>query len=359
MTLKTRWAVLACALCGTQSLAQTWKTTAEKVEVAAAGISFPTSAGPVSLTRTRESGGQAQGIDNVAQYASADGKIEATAYIYRPAYADAALAAMATSRAIMLRWPEMTLTSTSVWAAGGTSNGAIRAIYDDSARGLTTTAGFLKAKSWIVKLRVSGPYTQRDQVIEALDKLIERLSLNQGVNVDPVVPADVSECPTQVKKSARKQSVAKSLGLGSDPMMEALLQGVLSAPADDENAKPEAIQTVAKNGFQPLCIRERLNIEGMDVPLLQAKGDTNSPNSIIALLSDAGDVIEMQRSDLGRGYTLRRHEIGATSNYGSFDGPLSSKQLSAVIQGSDRKIRIVSRTSYRADGETETNIFVP
>jgi hypothetical protein len=78
--------------------------TPDTVVLAAAGVTLPARAGIAALVRTGEFSRPGTGVDNHAQYESGDRQVFPTAYVYRAAYADAALAAYGTDRAIRGRF---------------------------------------------------------------------------------------------------------------------------------------------------------------------------------------------------------------------------------------------------------------
>lgn len=131
---------------------EAWTPSDTAIRATAAGISLPQTVASLSLTKSGEVSNGGKGIDNYAQYISQDGAVQATLYVYLPAYADASLAAYMTDKAVMERFGGKThRTAYDSVAAGGRTGTAIRAVYDDAADGaLTTAAAFAHAGRWMV-----------------------------------------------------------------------------------------------------------------------------------------------------------------------------------------------------------------
>ncbi|MDI1296379.1 MAG: hypothetical protein PSY12_10920, partial [bacterium] len=78
---------------------EAWTPTDTALRADAAGISLAQTVAGLSLSKSGELSNGGRGIDNYAQYLSADGAIQATLYVYLPSYADASLAAYMTDKA--------------------------------------------------------------------------------------------------------------------------------------------------------------------------------------------------------------------------------------------------------------------
>lgn len=347
--------LLALSAAPSTAGAEAWRREGNRLSTSA-GIVLPASPAGLSLQEATEFSQKGTGLDNVVQYSTPDKAIQGTAYVYRPAYADAALTAMQTGRVIEARFGAgIELHSSSVIQAGGEPNGAIRRIYDHRAQGRTTTAAFMRAGDWIVKLRVSGPYSRRDEIIAALDALIAGIELPAEIKVHPAAELQLGECPAPTSKKARRLKISNSLGIKSDPMMEALLSGALLS-VSAEKAAAGGRQTIARNGLQPLCVRDRIRIDNWEIPLLQPVGGTEGPEAIVAVFSDSGGVLELPKRE--GGYALLVHEIGKTTSYGAYQQPPSPEQLAAVLTGKDEEVQPQSVTNIAADGKINNEIFI-
>src|SRR3569832_2174533 len=170
-----------------------WKLDGEVVRVGNAGIALPVKAGILALGRTMEASEKGKGIDDVAQYTSESGETTGTAYVYFTTYADAALASLATDRAIRLRFgPDGTLSSETLTAAGNVPSAAIRRVYEKAVvdgRPTVTLAAFVRAVSWMVVFRVSAPAGDRAKAEEALDALIAGLRFDGSAKPIPAAKA--------------------------------------------------------------------------------------------------------------------------------------------------------------------------
>lgn len=325
-----------------------------QVSLAEAGITLPDQAGALGLTEVKEFSSKGKGIDNVAQYRSPDGKVEATVYIYMPAYADAALAAAKTSEVVEARFgPGLVPAASAVVAAGGVEGAAIRRVYEGARGGqYTTSLAILKAGRWIVKMRASGPSARGAEAVAALDALLQNIRFSDRGAVAPVAQLQLSECPVRAKK-ARKAKPASLPGLEDNKLAAALVASTMAAdPGDD--GPPAAI---GANGSRPLCVRERVKVGDSMLALVQPADGGERPDAVVAVVNDAGATFEMRKAEQGRNYLLMFHQIGQTAHMGMFDRPLSGEQLASILTG-ESDFPILAETHYTADGKTERTIHV-
>ncbi|MDX3899851.1 MAG: hypothetical protein QHC40_04990 [Sphingobium sp.] len=311
-----------------------WTMSDAGVRVAAAGIAAPTTAASLSLQKTGEISNGGKSIDNYAQYVSEDGAIQATLYIYLPTYADAALGAYMTDRAIAERFGNRTRrTAYDSVAAAGRPGTAIRAVYDDAAEGeLTTAAAFVHAGRWMVKLRVTGPSARRGDVTAGIDALLAGLHVDAQTPLHAAMPPVVGACPAASTVPARPFSQE-------------------SARSTDGEARAPGFP---RDGQDALCVRGRVDTAEGSYDILQAAGAANG--SILIPMDDAGTVMAFDpvegAADRKGGYRLSIHSVGRTDIYTAYDRLPSASQMAAILTGSDpAATRIRSTTAYAANGD--------
>ncbi|HKY81615.1 MAG TPA: hypothetical protein VJM09_09090, partial [Sphingobium sp.] len=270
---------------------EAWTPTETALRADAAGISLPQTVAGLSLSKSGEVSNGGKGIDNYAQYLSADGAVQATLYVYLPSYADASLAAHMTDRAIMARFGSKTRrTAYASVSVAGSANGAIRAVYDDAADGaLTTAAAFVHAGRWIVKLRATGPAERRAEVLAGLDAMVSGLRFDHPAAIHRTAPANIAACPTQD---------------GPARLTEA-------------NGAVSTALPLLPEGSGKLCVRGSVQTADGSYDMLQQSGVPNG--AVIVPVDDAGTVLAFDPMPKGQGYQLSIHSVGQTDLYGVYD----------------------------------------
>ena len=304
---------------------EAWTPTATALRADAAGIALPQTVAGLSLAKSGEVSNGGKGIDNYAQYLSADGAVQATLYIYLPSYADASLAAYMTDKAIMERFGAKThRTAYASVAVAGHADRAIRAVYDDAADGaLTTAAAFLHAGRWVVKLRVTGPTERRKEVLAGLDGMLTSLRFDDAAALHETKPAQFSACPASEGGDAR-----------------------LTA---QDGAGPIDI-AMPREGRAPLCVRGKVATAQGSYDILQ-QADV-ADGAIIVPVDDAGTVLAFDPATAGRGYRLSIHSVGQTDLYGLYDKVPSARQIAQILDGKDpQTARAGATADYAANGE--------
>ncbi|BBD97999.1 hypothetical protein SAMIE_1015000 [Sphingobium amiense] len=327
-------ALLAAGLCGmtTPALAagepEAWTPTATALRAPAAGIVLPQTVGDLSLAKSGEASNGGRAIDNYAQYLSEDGEIQATLYVYMPTYADAALAAYMTDKAIMARFGSKTRRTAYASApVGGQPGRAIRAVYDDAADGaLTTAAGFVHAGRWIVKLRVTGPTARRAEVVAGLDAMLANLAVDDPATLHAATPVRFAQCPA------------------SDTA-----QASLAPAATGETAPPRDVG-IPRDGQDSLCVRGTIATADGRFEMLQQAGRADGP--IIVPMDDSGTLLALDPAQDGAGYRLSIHMVGQTDLYGTYDRAPNAAQVAAIIDGTDpQTAQAAAVAAYAANGD--------
>jgi hypothetical protein len=330
-----------------------WTATPTSISVAAARIVLPVKAGTASLTKTAEFSRAGEGVDNYAQFETPDGKVFVTAYVYRAAYADAALAAFATDEAVRSRFgAEVRAVERGSVAAAGQPSGAIRVVYDGAVLNggaLTTAAAFLRVDSWIVKLRASGPAARRAEVVAALDALVAGVSVTGDATVYAVRPLEVTgPCPGASGKDAKVVTGKDSTGMA---LFGALMGGsVLPTKGKDGTARTIAFPA---NGATPACVRGTLG--GGRITMLQPAGEAE-PGIMLAPFNDAGGVLAVEGSLLGAGYTVKRYGVAEVVTGASLDRMPRPSQVDGWMRSKASPLDGRTRTVFKANGNTTINV---
>ncbi len=334
-----------------------WTVTTGSVAVAAARVTLPAKAGVAALVKTGEFSKAGSGVDNHAQYESADRKLFATAYVYRAAYADAALATYATDVAIRSRFGAgVRVAEQGAVAAAGRADGAIRSVYDGAVLNgdaTTTAAAFVRVDSWIVKLRASGPAQRRGEVVAALDALIAGLSVGPGATVFAARPLNfAAPCPAA---KAREAKLTKGKEAQGQALLGALLGGSALVSKVERGKQPSL--AFPANGATPVCVRGAVSLGNRSVDLLQPAGQAD-PGIVLAVVNDTGTVVAVDGAAfVGRGFTVKTYGIGEIATGATLDRLPTARQIEGWFGNPDRSpLAGRSRTSFAADGKTTVEV---
>lgn len=332
-----------------------WRVKGETAALPKAGVKLPTRAGALALTQTGEGMEKGRGVDNFAQFQSADGTLQGTAYVYRAAMPDAALAAYATDRAIRQRFgPSIKTEPQASVPLAGQSNRAIRAFYATDQ--LATGAAFAQVGGWLLKLRVSGPVQRRAEIEAALDALLAGVKLDRDAAPTAVRPLALgAPCP------AAAGAEAKPLGDdGMDP--EALIGLLMGGKGVAKRVKAQPITDPAQlpfpaSGHKPACVRGTIrSTEGGALEFLQPAG-AGEPDALVAALNDAGGVLAIQKAQIGEGYTIRRYGIGHIDQLGKLDRLPGMAQIGEWMGKPDTSVLAIrTRTVFNADGTSSMQL---
>jgi hypothetical protein len=297
---------------------EAWQVSDTGVHVVAAGVTVPQEAGGLALVKSGEVAGDTPGLDNYAQFASADGVVQATAFIFMPSYADAAISAYMTDKAVLeLFGPTTRRTSYGLVSAGGHKDVALRSTYDGAADGeLVTEAAFVHAGKWMVKLRVTGPTDRAQEVHTGMDALLAGLSFDKGATLYDAAARKVDACPAQDGPSAQ------------------LIKTAIQGPVVPEGATERAFP---RDGQDSLCVRGSVSVGDERYDMLQAAGRGDAAGPIIIPMDDAGKVMRFDPVPGSAAYRLTIHQVGRTDVYNVYDRVPTTQQIAAIIDGSDNK----------------------
>ncbi|HEY5723288.1 MAG TPA: hypothetical protein VIT45_13290 [Allosphingosinicella sp.] len=337
-----------------------WSRSKERITVTRAGISFPIRAGTLSVTETKEFSHQGESLDIIAQYRSSDQEVLATVYVYYPGIAHAGLAALATDEAIRLNSSNPPgSTGPKLTAAAGKQAVGIRTDYTRYRGDWASSAAFIKAGRWIVKLRVSGPEARADEVKAAMSDLLAKTRFEGAATPRPAAILTPAACPDD--RSADAALVADDpAGNGAVAIMISAFDPVAPSATDrDSGTKKDLPSRIGEQ-----WCRSVVQVGQSKVPLLRATDPQNDKaiegkSMLLALYSDAGGLLEVVRLRKAGRYLLMNHQIGATSVLGTFAAMPSDRQIAEILAGRGDAGRIRSRINLKSDGSVDVEVESP
>lgn len=318
-------------------------------------IEFPTSVGTLKLKQAREYSHDGEGIDSGLSFASDDGQVIGTIYLYYPSFAHAGAAAYATDRALAANsnTPLRRLGSTVV-AAGGHAGAAIRNDYENY-RNMASSAAFVKSGRWILKLRVSGPSSRAAEVSAAMTAMLDGLRFPAGLEPRAAAPLRVTDCPGS---GPRAPASIKPAGGQADAVANGFLAtfdpgGVrLTGPLGRAEALPSRVaQDWCVSGVTAASL----------IPILRsADGDATSLDGrsvVLVPLGDNGDMLEVVHAANLGGYQLLHHELGRTSVYGVFATLPSDDQIREFVGGAETPVgQLIAVVTHKPDGNQQVEV---
>jgi hypothetical protein len=325
-----------------------WRVSADRAELPAAKIALPTRIAGLALVKTGESTEKGSGLDDYAQFESADRKLFATAYVYRTTYPDAALAAYGTDRAVRGRFPTARVASQTVVALAGRPRTAIRSVYEGATlagASITTAAAFARVGDWVLKLRASGPAERAAEVTGALDALLSGLTVDGAVVVPAAKPlAFAAPCPADGSKAKMVK--------GDDAVGASILSGLIGTVSDGGKGPAP----FPANGATPVCVRGALALGEQRLDLLQPVAEAE-PSRVIAMLNDAGAVLSVEPAIMGKGYTIKTYVVGAVETRGTLDRVPRTDQIAGwLLKPQNDAMRVRSRANVVRDGKLEITV---
>lgn len=340
---------------GADAAPDLWTRSGGRMVNAASGIAFPARAGEAELRRAVEFSHQGEGVDTGLQYATDDEEVFATVYVYYPGLAHAGLTAVATDDAIRDQsGSDLRVVRSGPVAAGGRDSVAIRTDYAGFRdQRMASSAAFIKAGRWIVKLRVSGPESRRGDVERAMTDLLDGIRFGSEATPRPAAVIELSACPPAQAQPARLlESDA------TDALEEAVI-GVLDGgegEGREEGARQPAATPLVGRRW---CRSTLAQIGTMSVPILRSveSGDGEGHRSIaIAIVGDSGSFAELVSTPRDR-VVLLFHDIGRTRLLGAFATPPTDEQIALIIAGVDRAGgRVRATVQHRTDGNSAIEI---
>jgi len=320
------------ALASSAASGDPWRVAGDRIGVPVAELSFPTRAASISLVESGEASHKGEGIDNVAQYRSADDAVFGTVYVYYPGLPHAGLAAVATDATIRANSPTVSGGTTRVTAAGGRQGTALLAEYSGYRNGLASSAASLKAGRWLIGVRVSGPPARRAEVDAAMRALLDGIETGKDAPLRQVAAIEVTPCIDP--------PAAQAARLRPDPPRTQILAtgfvGTFDGGGMEGKDQAGKVQMLAPRVPDSFCATD-LKVGSQTYALLRAKDvpataiDGRTVRAV--LLSDSGRVLEVDH--LKDGYLLLFHDLGETDVLGLYDAIPSDAQIGAILDGSD------------------------
>jgi hypothetical protein len=325
---------------------QRWISSDTRVASVQARTVFPRRIGTLTAGRIQEFSHQGEGIDDALWYRSSDGAVFATLYVYYPGLPHAGLAAYASDLAIRTNGPDTRIvTPMRLVPAGGIANGAIRIDYANY-RGMASSAAFIKAGRWIVKVRVSGPEARRAEVDGAMTALLGGITFGVQNPWMAPHPLTVADCP-----AGSGRTPAHAL---PDPPGAELAAHALLATFDGGGTLATERDSGARNDLPPrlpdrFC-RDQLRVGNGRYNVLRGEAggaiSVDGRTMLIVIIEDNGDSLEIIHAENLHRYVMLYHQIGQTSLLGGFDGVPSDAQIAAILSGADHdgtRIRVPVR----------------
>ena len=339
---------------------QLWNRVGDRIAFTPAGISLTQRARVVSYQETGEVSNPGRGLDNVIQFRSADGQVLATGYIYYVPLAHAGLSAFATEQGLeLISENSLRRVRAGTVPAGAVADGAVRIDYRGFRGTMASSAAFIKAGRWMIKLRVSGPGERQSDVEAAMTALLASLRFDGEARPRTATLLDLDGCDSSPGSTARmlpdsQDTLADALFAAFDPTGE--------TPVNSRPGTGEAGPLLARFG-SGWCISSRARIGNQTVPILRAtapaptaNGRVNAQTVAVAIISDAGTLIEVVRADAGR-FTILHHRIGQTIVLGAYGDDPTDEQIANILSGADRAGgQARARVGLRIDGGTEVEL---
>lgn len=325
-----------------------WKPDGDAMNAVRASVKVGKIAGSMSRSEVRDLG--SQGIDLVAQFATPDGAIHGTIFLYRPSLPDSGLAFLATDAIIRQRLGDQAkIISDSTVAAGRVEGAARRVIYAAPDTGIRSALAIVQAGGWMATFRVSGPGNRANEIAGNLDALLASVTYAKSSSPIRAHIIKVEQCLGQAAPKAAK--LLKPSG------QTAMAMTLLAIPVYvDESGSSVADPT----GRVPdrLCLMDS-RTDGQNMILTYravATSDGMFSPRLFQLVGDAGTVIEVTRpANESKQLFALRHGLGRVALFGAFASEPSFDQLEAIRKRSD-ELPIVAIASDKPEGGTDIEL---
>jgi len=340
-----------------QAASEFWTQSNGRIIFETARISLPVEAGPVRLRGASEFSHQGQGIDSGLQYRTPDDQVFGTVYVYYPGLSHSGLTALATDHVIRTHGgSRLRALGSRTVAAAGRDNIALRHDYAGYRGNLASSAAFLKAGRWIIKIRVSGPDARRAEVEAAMAALLDGLRFEGPIQPRAAAPFEVGECTEPADRAARPLQVDEAL-VGARAML-GLIDGAGEEAQDERGNRLDPM--LARVGAR-WCRSSIARIGAASHPILRAlpggEDGLGGRTVLLVPVTDSGTTLEMVESRDPHHFTILHHQVGRTVVLGTYDGVLSDEQVAAILSGSDREGgRIRATVRYLPNGDTNTEL---
>lgn len=333
-----------------------WVESGKVATAVKSGIAVPLSAGTLQKSDLRQY--DADGADLYAQYLTPDRRVFGTIFLYAPTLADTGLTFLATDEVIRRRWGSATRIATDeLVPIAGVKAAGRRVVYEganDGKKQLVSTAVFVRAGSWIVVGRVTGPAERADEIKKDVDALVAGISFPKG---SEPLPANVIKIePCQAPDRTVNANIAKPTAAEAGEI------GLIAGPgAQAVNDKGHSVINPLRAMPDRLC-RESIELWGtVALQIFRPVGtvDRPFPPRLYALYGDAGIMLEVSedRDHPGSFYVLR-HGVGRMYAFGKLDRLPSITQMRALIRHPENQPAIAMYASSFVDPSGNDNLTI-
>lgn len=343
----------------TPARADLWRRGEDRISFTTARFSFPDRAGAVSLNGASEFSHAGEGLDNILQYQDPAGEVFATIYIYYPGLAHSGLTALMTDSVIHTQsGPDLRELGRRVVAAGGRGDAAIRADYAGFRHALASSAAFIKAGRWMMKLRVSGPDARRAEVEATMTALLDGIRFEGEIQARPATPLQIEECRDAVPPA---RALPSDEGNFTEHSILATFDPAGEEARDEHGRRTEPL--LARLGVR--WCRTRVPNGNETRLILRAVSDGSAGGLggrtvIVVPVNDAGTTLELVETSRSGRFVLLYHVIGRSLVLGAYDAPLSDEQIAGILNGSDREgTQIRASVQHLPNGNSNINLPAP
>jgi hypothetical protein len=331
-----------------------WHRDGDRITFTTARFSFPAGAGVVALVGAYEFSRPGEGLDSGLQYESADREVFASVYVYAPSLAHEGVTAFATDNAIRVQsGSDLRLLNSRVVSAGGRDGVAIRADYSGFRQGRgATSAAFIRAGAWIIKLRVSGPEARRPDVEATMAALLANLRFEGSAKPWLASPLNVSDCANRPDHAAPVVPHT-----GADTLEDAVFDASNATQTEPRHDPPghEVTTELDPN----MCLSARAHVGNSTVSILRATtaGRTAIRTVLLALLTDSGTLIEVMENRERHVFVMYYHQIGTTYVLGRYGAIPTDEQIVNIVSGADHDGGNIRATiTYPGNGNSSITI---
>ena len=291
-----------------------------------AGIIVPLAAGTMHKTALKQ--WNDDGIDLYAHYESADAAIAGTIFVYAPTLPDIGLTFLATDDTIRRRFGASThVAKDELVAIAGVKGAGRKVIYEGFDEGRrVSTALFVRAGSWIIVGRVTGPASRATEIVSNLDALIGQMSFPKGSEPLAANVVKTESCQPRALPSENAKIALPNAG-------EAIALALFNAPGVIDDKGHSAINPL-RNPPDRLCLENSELLGKIPLQTLSPIGKStfSYATHLFMLYGDAGIMLELGESkDYHDTFYAFRHGVGKMYLVGRFKGMPSKTQLQGLI----------------------------
>jgi hypothetical protein len=186
---------------------------------------------------------------------------------------------------------------------------------------------------------VSGPEARKAEVETAMTALLAGVRIGTGIQPFPAAPVTVAPCTDgDGKKKARQLKDPEMVDIVAHSLIGAVDGAGMEATDKTEKANSRA--TSLPSRIPAAFCRSDASTGAARVPVLRAAGGPapgiGGRTRLVAILSDAGDMLEVVHVPNFKRYLLLHHKIGQTAILSGWDGVPSDEQVTAILIGQNQ-----------------------